>query len=101
MCNIHKERPPQPQPVVVQTPTPIVVVEEVKTPVREVVDGVTSYSYSELRAPGPYPAGINSDRREVYLSDNEFRSLFGVDKKAFESQPKWKQVSKKRELLLF
>jgi len=59
------------------------------------------FTYEQLKAPGPYPNGIDILRRETYLSDAEFLELIGVDKATFATQPKWKQVNKKKELGLF
>ena len=59
------------------------------------------HPYEKLKAPGPYPEGVVHGEREAYLSDDEFKSLFGMDKTAFAAQPKWKRDSKKKSLSLF
>lgn len=59
------------------------------------------FPYDQLKAPGPYPSGIDVLRRETYLSNEEFQQLFGMDQAAFAAMPKWKQVNKKKELGLF
>lgn len=59
------------------------------------------FTYEQLKAPGPYPNGIDVLRRETYLSDEAFQELMGMDKAAFAAMPKWKQVNKKKELGLF
>lgn len=39
--------------------------------------------------------------REQYLSDAEFKEVFGMSKAEFAGQPKWKQVSSKKAKELF
>jgi len=48
------------------------------------------FEMEELIYPGPYPKGIRVDRREQYLPDELFRSMF------YELR-KWRQVAKKKE----
>lgn len=45
--------------------------------------------------------GIDVTRREAYLSDEEFKTKFGMNKKAFYKLPKWKQNKLKQALNLF
>lgn len=44
---------------------------------------------------------LDPSKREMYLSDAEFETLFKVNKEAFAGQPKWKRDAKKKELKLF
>ncbi|GJP46171.1 hypothetical protein CLOM_g5489 [Closterium sp. NIES-68] len=60
------------------------------------------YALERLTVNSTDPApGIDTKKREAYLSDAEFHELFGCDKEAFYKQPKWKQDAKKRSLHLF
>ena len=63
--------------------------------------GTPVYDVERLRAPGPYPDGVNVCSRETYLSDAQFLSEFGVGKVAFAAWPKWKATKKKKDLNLF
>jgi hypothetical protein len=61
-----------------------------------------SIPYDELQVPSKHNRPqIDSSQREFYLSDAEFKKLFGVDKDTFKALPKWKQNTKKKELKLF
>jgi hypothetical protein len=51
------------------------------------------FSHDALKAPGPFPDSVNSAHRELYLSEEEFRKLFGSTKEEFLGSPQWKQVS--------
>ena len=51
------------------------------------------FPHDALKAPGPYPDGINSAHRELYLADEDFKKLLGVgSKEEFLAFPQWKQV---------
>jgi tetratricopeptide (TPR) repeat protein len=51
------------------------------------------FPHDALKAPGPYPDGINSAHRELYLVDEDFKKLLGVgSKEEFLAFPQWKQV---------
>ncbi|KAJ4791689.1 hypothetical protein LUZ62_042935 [Rhynchospora pubera] len=64
--------------------------------------GETTFSYDRLRSKSTNPVrGIDYKRRETYLSDEEFKKVFGLTKEAFYQQPKWKQDMQKRKLDLF
>ncbi|KAG9409371.1 hypothetical protein AC1031_019625 [Aphanomyces cochlioides] len=45
--------------------------------------------------------GIDVTRKESYLSDSDFKTVFGVTRAEFEALPKWKQQAKKKEVHLF
>jgi len=45
--------------------------------------------------------GIDFKRREAYLSEEEFPTIFGITKEAFYKLPKWKQDMQKRKFDLF
>ncbi|KAJ8534232.1 hypothetical protein K7X08_007556 [Anisodus acutangulus] len=60
------------------------------------------FSYEQLKAKSENPAaGIDTKRREAYLSDEEFESVLGMTKEAFYKMPKWKQDVHKKKVDLF
>ncbi|PPR82507.1 hypothetical protein GOBAR_AA38211 [Gossypium barbadense] len=62
----------------------------------------SAYSYEQLKAiTGNAATGIDLKRREAYLADNEFQTVFGMEKEAFYKLPKWKQDLKKKKVGLF
>lgn len=48
-----------------------------------------------------FPKGIKGNSKEMYLSDAEFETVFGMNKAAWSLLKKWKQENKKKELKLF
>ncbi|KAL4272911.1 hypothetical protein GQ457_13G011210 [Hibiscus cannabinus] len=61
-----------------------------------------TYSYEQLKAISRNAVtGIDLKRREAYLSDEEFQTVFGMEKEAFYRLPKWKQDLKKKKVDLF
>ncbi|KAH1197073.1 Villin-1 [Glycine max] len=68
------------------------------------VDGENTaiYPYERLRVVSANPVtGIDLTKREVYLSNEEFREKFGMPKSAFYKLPRWKQNKLKMSLDLF
>ncbi|XP_075512796.1 villin-3-like [Primulina tabacum] len=62
----------------------------------------STFSYERLKAKSDDPVmGIDYKRREAYLSDEEFQSVFEMTKNAFYKLPKWKQDMLKRKVDLF
>jgi hypothetical protein len=58
---------------------------------------VPKFSYAELAVPdSDVPEGVNIEKREQYLNDEEFVSVLGVDRKAFAKMPLWKQKNLKK-----
>jgi tetratricopeptide (TPR) repeat protein len=53
----------------------------------------STYPLSNLVAPGPYPADVDTAFRELYLTESEFQSVLGCSRQEFYSFPAWKQVS--------
>jgi Villin headpiece domain len=45
--------------------------------------------------------GVDTSRKEMYLSDEEFQSLFHMDKSEFMASSQWKRDNRKKELGLF
>ncbi|KAL6649954.1 hypothetical protein ACP70R_014178 [Stipagrostis hirtigluma subsp. patula] len=64
--------------------------------------GETVFSYDRLISKSTNPvSGIDYKRRETYLSDSEFQTVFGMTKDEFYEQPRWKQEMQKRKADLF
>ncbi|GMI63365.1 villin 2 [Hibiscus trionum] len=62
----------------------------------------STFSYEQLKAKSENPVtGIDFKRREAYLSDEEFKTVFGMEKEAFYKLPKWKQDMLKKKVDLF
>ena len=62
--------------------------------------GGSTYTLDELKA-NPPPDGVDTTRREEYLSNDEFQKVFGMDKAAFGAKPKWKRSNLKKQHGLF
>ncbi|CAH2058478.1 unnamed protein product [Thlaspi arvense] len=61
-----------------------------------------TFTYEQLRARSENPVtGIDFKRRETYLSEEEFQSVFGMEKEAFNNLPRWKQDLLKKKYDLF
>lgn len=59
-------------------------------------------SYERLKAGSDDPApGVDPERRETYLSPDDFKELFGMESEQFYKLPKWKQEMQKKALDLF
>ncbi|KAK8468599.1 hypothetical protein PHAVU_006G064200 [Phaseolus vulgaris] len=68
------------------------------------VDGenLPIHPYERLRVVSANPVtSIDLTRREIYLSNEEFREKFGMPKSAFSKLPRWKQNKLKMSLDLF
>ncbi|KAK1414071.1 hypothetical protein QVD17_29810 [Tagetes erecta] len=64
--------------------------------------GLTFYPYHRLTTSSTEPApDIDVTRREIYLSNTEFREKFNMTKEAFNKMPKWRQNKMKISLKLF
>lgn len=70
-------------------------------PTTIVLQPVPIYAYTALKNPGPFPEGIQLENREKYLSPEEFSAVFGMSKSQWAMLPKWRQISKKKEVSLF
>ncbi|KAL0714658.1 hypothetical protein Bca4012_021637 [Brassica carinata] len=81
--------------------------EEEVSPAAEVIAeeaGTTgaTFTYQQLQAKSEKPVkGIDFKRREAYLSEEEFKSVFGMEKEAFYKLPRWKQDLLKKKFNLF
>nr|2RJV_A Chain A, Villin-1 [unidentified]2RJW_A Chain A, Villin-1 [Gallus gallus]2RJW_B Chain B, Villin-1 [Gallus gallus] len=47
------------------------------------------------------PRGVDPSRKENYLSDEDFKAVFGMTRSAFANLPLWKQQNLKKEKGLF
>ncbi|KAG2540644.1 hypothetical protein PVAP13_9NG578000 [Panicum virgatum] len=64
--------------------------------------GQTIFSYERLISKSTDPvSGIDYKRRETYLADSEFQTVFGMTKEEFYEQPRWKQELQKKKADLF
>lgn len=60
----------------------------------------TQFSLEELKK-RPLPEGVDPSRLETYLSDEEFKKVFKMDKEQFSKLLAWKQTKAKKEAGLF
>ncbi|KAG0551052.1 hypothetical protein BDA96_01G390800 [Sorghum bicolor] len=64
--------------------------------------GQTTFSYERLISKSTDPvSGIDYKRRETYLVDSEFETVFGMTREEFYGQPRWKQELQKKKADLF
>ncbi|KAF2072336.1 hypothetical protein CYY_006349 [Polysphondylium violaceum] len=77
--------PPAPKPVAIKKPASSAAAK-------------TTYTYEELKKK---PANIDHNNLEIYLSDDEFNSLFKVSRDEFSKMPAWKRNNIKQKLELF
>nr|GMC91374.1 villin-4-like [Ipomoea batatas]GMC93198.1 villin-4-like [Ipomoea batatas]GMC94643.1 villin-4-like [Ipomoea batatas]GMC98846.1 villin-4-like [Ipomoea batatas] len=82
---------------------PETIQEDVKEGEVEDDDGLRTYPYDRLKTTSTdlITVGIDVTKREAYLSSQEFREKFGMNKDAFYKLPKWKQNKLKMTLQLF
>ncbi|CAM9843127.1 unnamed protein product [Chrysoparadoxa australica] len=59
------------------------------------------FSYDDIAGVGRVVQGVDPSNREMYLRDDEFTKLFGMDKSAFSALPQWKRVAAKKKHKLF
>lgn len=58
------------------------------------------FPYEDIKG-NKRPQEVDPARRELYLSDAEFQTVFGMDLNAFSALPKWKQQNLKKSKELF
>ena len=58
------------------------------------------YSYERLTQL-PFPEGVDQDKREIYLNDEDFQKVFGLGKEEFGKMSKWKKNELKKKAKLF
>ena len=49
----------------------------------------------------PFPEGVKSTEREMYLDDIQFQALFKMTKEEWAKVPKWKRNNAKKKHKLF
>ena len=57
------------------------------------------FDYEVLK--GAFPPGVNPEKKEAYLSDENFQNIFGMTPAAFNELKKWKQIEVKKAKGLF
>lgn len=57
------------------------------------------FSYEVLT--GQFPEWVDPTRKEAYLTDEEFKKVFGMAKESFYQQKKWKQQEMRKQRNLF
>eukprot|EP00946_MAST-07B_sp_MAST-7B-sp1_P003696 g3696.t1 len=63
-------------------------------------DAAGFYTLEQLQST-PLPPGVDKTKRESYLDDQSFESLFGMDKASFAALPGWKRNAAKKKHKLF
>ncbi|XP_067938256.1 supervillin-like [Watersipora subatra] len=58
------------------------------------------YTFEELQE-RPLPDGVNPNKLETYLSDDEFSNILKMSREEFASLPSWKQTNIRKESNLF
>lgn len=59
------------------------------------------YSLEVLARLPPWPAGVEANRREMWLSPADFQRVFGMSKDEFGKLPLWTQQHRKKKVNLF
>jgi paxillin len=60
-----------------------------------------SVPYSALKSKDSIPDGVDPKCKEKYLSEEEFQSVFKMNREAFYAAPQWRQVKLKQDKGLF
>mmetsp|Transcript_136813 Transcript_136813/g.249391 ORF Transcript_136813/g.249391 Transcript_136813/m.249391 type:complete len:873 (-) Transcript_136813:142-2760(-) len=60
-----------------------------------------SYDISAIQGSGNRPPDVDPAHKEMYLSEEQFKEVFGVTKDAFKKLAAWKQKSEKQKHQLF
>jgi gelsolin len=62
-----------------------------------------TYSYEQLKmsSGSSFPSEIDISKREMYLSDEEFKELFNMNKVEFSKLPEWRKKRLKQDLNLW
>ncbi|KAI5002045.1 hypothetical protein ZWY2020_026695 [Hordeum vulgare] len=95
---------PSPQQKQVPSQVDVAEPEALEVPEEQTTEhvGEATFSYDRLISKSTDPIrGIDYKRREAYLSESEFQTVFGVTKDVFYLQPGWKQELQKRKADLF
>lgn len=57
-----------------------------------------TFSYEDLKG---FPEGVDPTRKEEYLDEASFKTVFGMDRSSFKALPKWKRDVAKKNVGLF
>jgi hypothetical protein len=60
-----------------------------------------TYPYKSLKEIDELPSDVDPSCKESYLSDQEFATVFGMDREAYKELPGWKRHNMKKNLGLF
>merc|ERR1712146_754350 len=58
------------------------------------------FPYEQLKG-GDLPESVDLTAKEAYLTEEEFNTVFKMDRAAFNALPKWKQSGHKKKVGLF
>jgi hypothetical protein len=61
--------------------------------------GFKAFTIDDLK--GPAPTGVDPKSKELYLSDGDFETAFGMGKDAFSKLAAWKKTAAKKKVGLF
>ncbi|EDQ85244.1 uncharacterized protein MONBRDRAFT_34323 [Monosiga brevicollis MX1] len=59
------------------------------------------YPYEQLKSNDGLPDTVDKTKKEQYLSDDDFQTIFKMSRSEFSALAKWKQNNKKKEVGLF
>lgn len=77
-----------------------VTAETLKTESGSLDPASNKFPFEQLK-PNPPPAGVDVTRKELYLSESEFATVFGMSFDAYSKLPAWKQTNEKKRVGLF
>jgi len=74
--------------------------EEAKQEANKYLDPAAhKFDYEQLK--GQFPDGVEPSMKEAYLTEEQFKEVFGMDSAAFHALKKWKQQELKKAKMLF
>ena len=65
------------------------------------LDHTKKFTYRELLHPESLPEWVDRACLEDYLTDQEFRAVFGMERSEFNLQPRWKKEFARRKHSLY
>lgn len=75
-------------------------VQDLSVAMKSVEIGATKFKYEELKGAN-CPKDVQPTHKEQYLTDEDFMTVFKIDKAAFNGMAKWKQSGLKKKVGLF